>query len=612
MSRNKIVYETELDTSGVKKGSADIKKSLKQTEGDVNDLSDGLDKMTGGLVSGLKGAVTGTKTFVKGLKSVKIGIASTGIGLLVIAVTSLVLYFTKTRKGAELLEIATASLGAIIGKLTDLVSGLGGELVAAFRDPKKALIEFGTSIKTYVLDNVQKMMDGLGFLGSAIKKVFSGDFSGAMDDATKGAAKLADGFIHLNPVTAVAAVVLDEVLETVKELGPEIIKASKAAARLQRRSIDLREAQRGLNVEYAEGQARIKELNLIGEDTSNQLEDRIKATEDAMAIEIALTNKRKANAKEELDIHKAQMAITESTEEDYVKLNELEVALIELRTQSAEMQTTLNNKLQTMRTQELANIEAIQKAEQDLLNLQLNKEEQLDLALSTAEEKEIAAVVKKYEALFALSDEFGRGEEALQEQQREALKKINDKYNKTEVTETAKTEKTKQELRMQTIDKVNKMSQAAAGLALALLKGGEEADEATAKKRFETGKKIQLAAAVMSTAQAVIAALSAPPVGLGFPAGLPGAITAGITGATSIATISQQRFSGGPSDIPDPTSAPPPDASIADVAAQSPSINLDFLGDGSSQSGIRAYVVSQNITDAQQSEQLLNDQMSLA
>lgn len=610
-SRNKIVYETELDSSGVKKGASEVSSSVKKTEGDVGGLTSSLDRMTGGLITGLKGAAAGTRTFVTGLKSVKVALAATGIGLIVVAVTALVLYFTKTQKGAELLEIATASLGAIMGKLTDTVSGLGGALVAAFRDPKKALIEFGTSIKEYVLDNVQKMIDGLGFLGSAIKKVFSGDFSGALDDATQGAAKLADGFIHLNPVTAGVAIALDVVLDTVKELGPEIIKASKAAARLQRASINLRKSQRALNLETAKSRAEIKGLRKDSEDESLSIGERIEAAEKAAAIEDAQVKKRIANAEEAVRIQRAQMAITESLEEDFVKLNELEIAAQDIKAGSLRVQTQLLMLTTTLRKEQEAAQRAAAKTEQDLLNSLYTREEKLDEALSTAEEKEIAAVVKKYEALFALTDEFGRGEAELEEQQRDALKKINDKYNKTEVADTKKVEKTKQELRMETIGKVNAMAQAAAGLALALLKGGADADEATARKRFNTGKKIQMASAVMSTAQAVIASLSGPPVGLGFPAGLPGAITAGITGATSIATIAQQKFTGGPTDIPTPGPAAA-DATIADVAAEAPEINLDFLGDGSSQQGIRAYVVSQNITDAQQSEQLLNDQMSLA
>ena len=55
MSRNKIVYETELDSSGVKKGASEVSSSVKKTEGDVGGLTSSLDKMTGGLVTGLKG-----------------------------------------------------------------------------------------------------------------------------------------------------------------------------------------------------------------------------------------------------------------------------------------------------------------------------------------------------------------------------------------------------------------------------------------------------------------------------------------------------------------------------------------------------------------------------
>ena len=77
---------------------------------------------------------------------------------------------------------------------------------------------------------------------------------------------------------------------------------------------------------------------------------------------------RQRIAQEEVDIQKAKMALSENVEADQQKLVDLEVALINIRTESAEMQTTLNNKLNIIRQQTAAEKAAEMKTFLDGLN----------------------------------------------------------------------------------------------------------------------------------------------------------------------------------------------------------------------------------------------------
>lgn len=293
---------------------------------------------------------------------------STGIGALVVAVGSLVAYFTQTQKGAEKLEIAMAGLKIVFAKITDVASSFGEKIVGVFNDPKEAVIGLWDTIKTYFIDKFNEVIKSVGLLGSAFVKLFNRDFSGALADATQGAKGL---FMELTPlgvaIETVGAIV-ENVVPVLGEFVEEVNEAVDSATKLANRSIKLREAQRGLQIAFATGRAEIKEYNLIAEDTTQTLEDRLKAAQKAIDIEKALMAERQRLATEERDIAKANLALSKNLEEDTQKLVDLEVALINIRTESAEMQTTLNNKLNIIRQQTAAEKAAEMKTFLDGLN----------------------------------------------------------------------------------------------------------------------------------------------------------------------------------------------------------------------------------------------------
>ena len=132
-----------------------------------------LDKVTGGTVGKLKGAKDGVKGFVGSLKTVKGAIIATGIGALVVGLTAVVTFFTKTKRGAELLERATAGLGAAISVITDKFSGFGETIVSAFEDPQQAIKDLWTALK----ENIVNRFEGLINQFMALQKVIQGVFS---------------------------------------------------------------------------------------------------------------------------------------------------------------------------------------------------------------------------------------------------------------------------------------------------------------------------------------------------------------------------------------------------------------------------------------------------
>ena len=107
-------------------------------------------KGVGDMASGMFKVTTATTGTSKAMKILKIAIASTGIGLLVIALGSLVAYFTKTQRGADILSKAMAGISATVDVLIDRASALGEKLFKAFKDPKKAIKDLGQ----FLVDNI--------------------------------------------------------------------------------------------------------------------------------------------------------------------------------------------------------------------------------------------------------------------------------------------------------------------------------------------------------------------------------------------------------------------------------------------------------------------------
>lgn len=127
---DKIVIEAE-----VKSNIGDVSKDASSLAGEFKVMGVSLNSVKAGFVS------VG-RTAKASFATIKAGIMSTGIGALVIAFTSLATFLTKTKKGAELLEVAFAGVGAAISVIVDRVSKFGGAIVKLFQgNVKGALID---------------------------------------------------------------------------------------------------------------------------------------------------------------------------------------------------------------------------------------------------------------------------------------------------------------------------------------------------------------------------------------------------------------------------------------------------------------------------------------
>ena len=166
-------------------------------------------------------------------------------------------------------------------------------------------------------------------------------------------------------------------LTTIKQIGnafrginTEIKDEVKLTVDLAKRTNELVDAERKLNVETAQKRARIEELKLVAEDVTKSEVERLVAAKTAFRFEQDLLDKRVANAKEAVTIQKDLNKISKSGEEDLDALAEKEIALANIKAESATKQIELNNKINGIKAQIFADEEIREdKAEQNKVKL---------------------------------------------------------------------------------------------------------------------------------------------------------------------------------------------------------------------------------------------------
>ena len=221
-------------------------------------------------------------------------------------------------------------------------------------------------------------------------------------------------------------------------------------------------------------------------------------------------------------------------------------------------------------------------------------------------ESELAGLQESYAERIALAESLGQDTLVLTEAQRQAELEINKKYDELEVEARKQRQQATLDVAKQSLDAIAAINQA--------FTGDSEEEQ---KKGFERSKKIQTAQALISTYESAVQAFKSlagiPVVGPALGAGAAAAATA--AGLANVKQIQSQQYQsagggGGGSSYSGAGTA----GQAAQAAQQTPSapvLDLGFLGAGSEQQVIETYVISENVTNAQQANKKIQDQATL-
>ena len=370
----------------------ELNKKLQKTEDDIGSIEAAGDKMTGGLVSGFKGAVKGVKSMVMGLKTMKGAIIATGIGALVVLVGSLTAAFTSSEEGQNKLAKAMGMLGAVVAVFTDKLAALGRGLINLFTEPVETIKNLGKSIKEFVMDKVNQAIESFGLLGSALKKLFSGDFKGALKDA-------GNGIVGLNKALNPAVMLTDALVKGTKELVKEMNEEAKAAGRIADQRALADKVERQLIIDRAKANRdRADLLNKAVDKENFTLQERIKFLEEAGKKEDEITQKEIDAANLRLQAKIAENALGDSTKEDLDEEVNLRAKLINLEQAKLAKAKEVTSQIIGLKNEEAAAQKAIDdKAAADKLEREKAEEERQ--AAIDAKQKELEQIKKDEEAI---------------------------------------------------------------------------------------------------------------------------------------------------------------------------------------------------------------------
>lgn len=153
----------------------DLEDKIKSSKNASSDWIDSLESAGGplGMVgAALNKAKVATQSFSGALKA-------TGIGLFVAAIGGLVAAFSQTEGSMKKFQPLLIGLQKIFGGILAAVE----PLIDSFLDLATKAMPYVTKAIGVAYSAITSFLQGLGMVGSAVKKFISGDFSGAWDDA---------------------------------------------------------------------------------------------------------------------------------------------------------------------------------------------------------------------------------------------------------------------------------------------------------------------------------------------------------------------------------------------------------------------------------------------
>ena len=552
----------------------ELNKALGQTNKEADALNEtmdsateAVDKFTGGAASGFKAVVGGVQTFLKSLTTLKGAIIATGLGALVVVLGSLFTYFTQTSRGAD--------------KFAEIMGGVSAA--------------------------VKVVIDRVVLLGEGIVELFSGNFTKA--------------------------------IETVKSaftgIGAEIAKETAAGARLAKQLDDIEDRERDLIKLRAKANLQITEARLIADDQTKSIEEREKAVRRASELEGQVAAAEQKNAQAYVNYLKERIALGEETDEDLRLLAEKEAEVDRLRAETARRNKKLQSELNQLRQEQKALDDAalertkkLSEEEQKLADARKqwamedaaarekkateedaarkkNIESYNDMlsqmrgAVGTSQQQELAAAKQQYLELLSLAIKSGKDTTEVTTLYGQKQQQIKDKYAKEErARELAQAAKS--------VELVGQSFGAIAQLTEALGKGNEK----NAEKTFKITKALRLAEAVANTAAAIMNQIASTP----GPAGFIQAGIAAVTGAAQIATIAASKFQ--PNGGGTTSRISQPSIPTTSPTAQPLTPNIQFGATENQLAGLlgrpmRAYVVNQDITNANQLERRIRSSATI-
>ena len=609
-----------IDVDAVKAagGLDKLKDSLKEVNKEVEETQESSSKALDGVGKNAKKSSKGVSGLSKGFKGLGVAMKAAGIGLVIAALAKLSDIFMKNQKVADLFNTAFEAVSIAFNDFVGFIVDNSGAVIDFFKNifenPLESVKALGASIKDNIVERFESFLDTLGYLASAVKKVFSGDFAGALEDVKNAGKESIDAITGVNNTFDKGVEFVEKNKDAVKGYITETIKAAKENVNLAN-AAELAAAQQSLLVEKYDIQA--EQLRQIRDEERNSIEDRRKAND--QLLEVLAEQEKAMLAQADAQLRSAQAELDKNAS------IENQVALTEAL---ANKQGVLAQ-IEGFRSEQKANDLALDREEVELTNSKLESESTLSIERKRFNAEQIEDEVQRLEALKqidlleaeqeairlqAIVDNANAGTQAKVDAQI-ALDEFMEQSRQTNLTRDTEIVEAEIELEQQktaakqkALDDAISLAGAETGLGKALLivKQGLALKEMIMEaKKTITFSKLAVAKSTVATAEgtAQTAKIGFPqniPMLIGYAAqaaGIISAIKSATGAANSVAgTLGGGSASGGGASAS--TSQPP---SFNIVGATETSQLAEAVG-SQTQQPVQAYVVANDVTTAQSLE----------
>lgn len=201
----KIKAKLEYDTSGAEKSAKDAQDQMKKT-GKAAEAAGEDAKKSGGAFGGL-------------------GTALKGLGIISVVEGAFGVFKETLGKNQVIADLMTTAMNFLTRAFTDLITFLQknvGSVIdyfkSIFSDPKQAIIDFGEAIQNNLIERFTSLLEVFGYLGEALKNLFTGDFNAAVESVKSAGKEMLDVATGIDDTSGIivkaAEAVADYAVET--------------------------------------------------------------------------------------------------------------------------------------------------------------------------------------------------------------------------------------------------------------------------------------------------------------------------------------------------------------------------------------------------------------
>lgn len=556
-------------------------KNLDEFQKEYTKLEDQVQKQNKETADSIKGIEKASNNASKGIKKIGTTLKAIGIGLLLAAFAKLKEVFEENQKVADFFNTTFEALSLAFNDFFNFIDKNAGGIVdwfkGIFENPVESIKSFGKAITENITERFNSLLDTLGYLGKAFKKLFEGDFAGAWEEVKNA------GKESIDIITGVDNT-FDKVSDTIADYVVETVKAARATVELNKQAEIARVLQQGL-VESYDRQA--EKLRQIRDEERNTIEERIAANdrlkqvldeqEEAMLKQV---DTQIASAQAQYDKNQNQenyIALLEATQEREAVLAQIEGFRSEQLMNDLALFRELRDVKQSIADGDFERLQAENQAQADLIG---NEVARLQFIKQASQEE--AAI-----RMQTLKDNVARTKFGTQAQ----IDATNELFN----------------FQQENANNQKKLDQELAEAKLATISGALGGISKLVGENSKFGKAIAISQAIMDTYAGANKALAQ--------GGLFGAIGAAGIIASGLANVKQIAATEAP-DAPNvststaatPSIPTPPDFNV--VGASGASQLADAVA-GQLNKPVKAYVVSKDVSTAQEMDRNVVDGASL-